>query len=76
MPVTKPLNDLYKMKVKIEINCETILDLHVALTEVKKQIRKQARINKADQIKDDFSAGTYLTDKNCYGDFELEVFED
>ena len=64
------------MKVKIEINVETITDLYVALGEIKKHVKRQATINKANPKHDDFPAGTCLPDSNCYGDYELEVFED
>jgi hypothetical protein len=63
------------MNVLIEIECETIADLHTHLKELQKQIRKQAKVNKANPQKDDFPAGTQLEDDNCYGYHTLDVYE-
>lgn len=63
------------MNILIEIECETIADLHTHLTVLCKQIRKQAKINKADPKVDDFAVGTQLYDDNCYGTHELNVIE-
>lgn len=63
------------MNILIEIECETIADLHAHLKELCKQIRKQAKINKSDPQNDDFPVGTQLYDDNCYGTHELNVIE-
>lgn len=63
------------MNILIEIECETIADLHTHLTELCKQIRKQTKVNKSNPKTDDFPIGTQLYDDNCYGSHELNVIE-
>lgn len=59
----------------IEIECDTIADLHTHLKVLQEQIRKQATINKQDPQKEDFAIGTQIYDDNCYGTHELNVIE-
>ncbi len=63
------------MNILIEIECETIADLHTHLKVLQGQIRKQATINKQDPQKDDFAIGTSLYDDNCYGAHQMDVIE-
>lgn len=63
------------MNILIEIECDTIADLHTHLTELCKQIRKQTKVNKSDPKKDDFPVGTHFEDDNCYGTHELNIIE-
>lgn len=63
------------MKALIEIDCETIAELHAHLKEIQKQIKKQTKINNADPQKDDFPVGTSIYDDNCYGTHALDIIE-
>lgn len=75
-PVTKPLNDLYNMKVMIEIDCETISELHTHLNVLKKQIRQRCKKEKLNPQKDEFPNNTYFSDCNCYGEQYTHIYED
>jgi hypothetical protein len=63
------------MNILIEIECETIADLHTHLKVLQEQIKKQAKVNKASPQKDDFPIGTSLYDDNCYGTHKMDVIE-
>ena len=63
------------MNVLIEIECETISDLHKHLQVLQQQIKKQAKINNSDPQKDDFPVGTALQDDNCYGYHTMDVYK-
>jgi hypothetical protein len=63
------------MNVLIEIECETIVDLHTHLQALQKQIRKQCRVNKSNPKEDEFPVGTQLEGDNCYGYHTMDVIE-
>lgn len=63
------------MNVLIEIECETITDLHKHLEVLQGQIKKQVKVSKQDPQKEDFPIGTSLYDDNCYGTHKMDVIE-
>lgn len=63
------------MNIQIDIECDTISELIGHLAVLKRQILRQAQINKVDTTKADFPIGTQLYDDNCYGTHELNVIE-
>jgi hypothetical protein len=63
------------MNILIEIECETIADLHTHLKVLQEQIIKQTEVNRQDPQKDDFAIGTSLYDDNCYGTHKMDVIE-
>lgn len=64
------------MKLIIEIDCETINQLHNHLTVLKKQIRSRAKQLKLDHQKEAFQVKTEFYDDNCYGMHMATVIED
>lgn len=63
------------MKVMIEIDCETINQLHNHLSVLKKQIRSRAKALVLDHTKEGFPAETQFYDDNCYGTHHAEIVE-
>lgn len=63
------------MEITIQIDCETIADLHAHLHELQKQIREKARKLKLSPLNEMFpvpdnhdGADMDLYDDNCYGE--------
>lgn len=61
------------MNIIIDIECDTINELVEHLDTMKRQVLKQAQVNKVNPAKADFPEGTTLYDNNCYGSHELNV---
>lgn len=61
------------MRVLIEINCDTISDLHQHLDAMKRQVRKECKSRKLDPLHDDFPLDIELEDDNCYGEHQLKI---
>ena len=61
------------MRVLIEINCDTISDLHQHLDVMKRRVRKECKKLKLDPLNDEFPLELKLEDNNCYGEHELTV---
>lgn len=64
------------MRVLIEIECDTVSDLHQHLDVMKRQVRKESKKQKLDPLHDEFPLETVLEDDNCYGSHELSVVPD
>lgn len=63
------------MKIKIKIECETISEFHSHLTELAKQVKRSAKKQKLNPLKDEFSPedSDSLCDDNCYGSHDVKI---
>lgn len=63
-----------KITIKIE-NCETISDFYSHLTELRLQIKKEAKKLKLDPLRDAFTKASEhnLNDANCYGEHYVSI---
>lgn len=61
------------MKITVKIECETISDFYSHLSELRRQIKKQARKLKLDPLRDEFPKTVDLYDDNCYGTHTVTV---
>ena len=61
------------MKIKIEIDCETISDLYSHLSELRRQIKKETKKRKLDPLRDEFGSDVNLYDDNCYGTHDVYI---
>jgi len=60
------------MNITIEIECETIADFYSHLTELRAQIKRQARKLKLTPV-DEFPPDVDLYDDNCYGTHNVTI---
>lgn len=61
------------MRILIEIECDTISDLHQHLDVMKRQVRKECKKQKLAPLDDEFPLNTVIEDNNCYGSHELKI---
>jgi len=63
------------MNIKIEIECNTINDLHSQLTKLASQVKKSAKKQKLNLLTDEFEAedSDSLSDDNCYGNCDVVI---
>lgn len=63
------------MKVNVKIECETISELHTHLIELAKQVKKSARKQKLNPLRDEFAPedADSLCDDNCYGSHAVKI---
>lgn len=61
------------MKIKIEIDCDTIGELVSHMYEIIRQVKKESRIFKLDPKNDTFEKKVILDDNNCYGTHKVTI---
>lgn len=61
------------MRVKIIIEVEAVSDLYTALTELRKNVKKECKRLKLNPHKDSFDRFANLDDNNCYGDVVVRI---
>lgn len=63
------------MEITVKINCETISDFHAHLTELAKQVKRSAKKQKLNPLKDEFEVedSDSLCDDNCYGTHTVKI---
>lgn len=63
------------MKIKIEIECDTIQELHGHLNKIKEDVRKHTKKLKLDSLHDELprKLGPELYDDNCYGGHHVNI---
>mgnify|MGYP001565856112 CR=1 FL=1 len=62
------------MKIRIDIECESISEFWVHLAVLKKQIKKEAKRLKLNALEDRFpKKGVDLDDNNCYGTHTVKI---
>lgn len=64
------------MNITVQIEAETINDFYTNLSELRKNIKKQAKQLKLNPIKDEFPADVDLNDANCYGSHDVTILPD
>lgn len=70
------------MKIRIDIDCETVTEFHAHLLELAKQVRSEAKRLKLDPRKeefpetDDLNPTVELNDASCYGSHEVTIKKD
>lgn len=55
------------MNIIINIECETVSDFYSHLSELRRQIKKEAKKLKLNPASDEFPDNVTLYDDNCYG---------
>lgn len=63
------------MKIKIEIECDTIRELHSHIDHLKEQLIEFTNRKGLDAQSDDLSKGVILENDNCYGSHWLQVIK-
>lgn len=63
------------MKVIIEIDCETIIEVQAHLSVIKKQLKSHTKKMKYNPDQE-LPNNTFLSDDNCYGSHTLHTYED
>jgi hypothetical protein len=61
------------MKIKIDIECETINEFLAHLDKIKIDSKKQIKKLKLNPIKDEFPKKVNLDDDNCYGEHTVKI---
>ena len=62
------------MKIRIDIDCETIGDFYTHLSELQRQIKKESKRLKLNPVRDVFPKFVALDDMNCYGEHYVKVY--
>jgi hypothetical protein len=61
------------IKIKIEIECDTIMQIFQHQRVINHQIRKEMKRQNLNQFEDDFSKKLHLEDDNCYGEHSVII---
>lgn len=61
------------MKIRIDIECETISEFYQHLSVIQLDIKKQVKKLKLDPLYDEFPKTVNLDDNNCYGDHVVKI---
>jgi len=61
------------MKIKIEIECDTIGQIGQHLRKVGEDIRKEAKRQKLNLLEDEFEKRQAFNDDNCYGEHTCRI---
>lgn len=66
------------MEIVIRIKCDSIGEFGAHLTKLAQQVKRTARKQKLDSLRDEFSKEhePNLCDNNCYGTHDVEIHED
>lgn len=61
------------MKIRIDIECETISEFYAHLSTLQLDIKKQTKKLKLNPLQDEFPKTVELDDSNCYGDHTVKI---
>lgn len=63
------------MKIKINIECDTINELYSHLSELKRQVKARCKERNLNPLEDEFLPKDYigLSDNNCYGTHDVVI---
>lgn len=61
------------MKIKIEIDCDTISQIHSHLYVIGRDLRKHTKKFNLNPVEDEFPKRIKFDDENCYGEHIVKI---